>query len=266
MAEKLMLAKTVEEALQLKDGKAAYLAGGTEVNRLGSSVDAETLVSIRKIRKLSGIRKEADKVWIGAATTFQEVIDHPDAPCYIKEACRLMASRTKRNMATLGGNIFLCRDDSYLLPTLLAAHADIVYCTVSGKNEEVCVCEYLEAREKGELADALILRIGLDPDRKIQLKRYANTAMSHSMLNIAYGCDADGKNVSIGAAIKNTGVFRLSCLENMIESDPSVPEERIEETVRTCEGLDLADDMYGSKEYKRYLLGVTVAKMAANAR
>ena len=265
MADKLIIAGTIKEALQARCPDAVFLAGGTEINRLDSSVAAGTLISLKKIGKLHGIRKDGDKVWIGACTTFQEAVESPDVPVWFREACRLMASRTKRNMATVGGNTAILRDDSYLVPALLAARAIVVYTEKSGKNEECCVCRYLDMRKAGKLGDALILRIGIDPDRKVLLKRYANTAMSHSVMNLAYGFDPDGKGISIGAALKNTGLFKLRSAEELIAADPEVSEETIMEWARKFEAK-IPTDMFGSEEYKRYLLGTTIVKFIADAR
>ena len=55
---------------------AAYptaLAGGTEVMRLGSSVDEDAVLIDINSLPLSGIRKENGKVIIGALTTLQEI-------------------------------------------------------------------------------------------------------------------------------------------------------------------------------------------------
>ncbi len=265
MADKLIIARSIEEALQARCPGAAFLAGGTEINRLGSFVAADTLISLKKIGKLRGIKKDGGKVWIGACTTFQEIVDCPEVPEWLRDACRLMASRTKRNMATLGGNIAILRDDSYVAPALIAARATVVYTEESGKNKECCICKYMEARQEGKLGNGLILRIGIDPNRKVLLKRYANTAMSHSVMNLAYGFDPDGKAVSIGAALKNTGLFKLRSAEELIASDPDVSEERIMEWARKFDA-EIPTDMFGSEEYKRYLLGTTIAKFIADAR
>ena len=253
MAEKLIIAGSVEEALKAKDADSVFMAGGTEINRLGSSVTANTLVSVRKIKEIRFIKQEDGMVWLGAATTFQEAIDAEEVPEYFKEACRFMASRTKRNMATLGGNIALLRDDSYIVPCLIAAKATVVY-LLNGKEESGCICCYMAKAKKGELKDALILRIGLDPSRKVFSKRYANTAMSYSRLNVSYGTDADGKNVSVGAAIKNTGLFKLAAAEKLTS------EKEAMDWAKDASDLQIRSDMYGSEEYKRYLLGTTIAK------
>lgn len=256
MADKLIIAASVEEALAAKNADSAFMAGGTEINRLGTSVSAGTLISVKKLEKLRGVNASEDKVWIGAATTFQEVLDSPEVPEYFKEACRFMASRTKRNMATVGGNIALLRDDSYIYPCLIAAKATVVWMQ-NGKKEEGCACGYLKKAQNGELKDALILRIGLDPKRTVLQKRYANTEMSYSRMNLAYGCDADGKNVSVGAALKNTGLFRLTEAETLSGA-------ALTEWAKTA-ALPICDDMYGSEAYKRYLLGTTLAKFTEEA-
>lgn len=266
MAERLLFAGSIEEALQLKNEDAAFLAGGTEINRLDSTIHAPVLIDIHRVKELKDIRKEADTVWIGCAATFQSVVEHEDVPAYFKEACRFMASRTKRNMATIGGNIALFRDDSYILPALLAAKARVVYLEKDGKETDVCICEYVASKKDGKLADALLVRIGIPANRTVINKRYANTAMSHSVMSVSFGQDAPGKNISIGSVIKNTGIFHMTMLAGLIEKDPSVSEEKIMETVQGCNGIDFKTDMYGSKEYKRYLLGATIAKMAADAR
>ena len=123
MAEKLVMATSAVEAAGLKNSESAFLAGGTEDNRLNSSVDAANLISIGRIPELDGISKDGECIRIGAMSTFQEILDNKLVPEYLKDACRFMGSRTKRNMATIGGNIALRRTDSYLYPTLLASHA-----------------------------------------------------------------------------------------------------------------------------------------------
>lgn len=257
MAEKLLIAASVAEAVTAKQADSAFLAGGTEINRLNTSVTAKTLISLKKVGELKGIRKEEDLVWLGACTTFQEAIESPEVPLYFKNACMFMASRTKRNMATVGGNIALLRDDSYIVPCLIAAKARVAY-LLNGREENECICCYMAKAAKGELGDALILKVGLDPERIVLSKRFANTAMSYSYLNISYGTDKTGKDVSVGAAIKNAGLYKL---ETAGKTDS---EEEAAEWAKTVK-LPVCSDMYGSEEYKRYLLGTTIWKLKTDA-
>lgn len=258
MAEKLITAASVADAVKAKQADTAFLAGGTEINRLHSSVTASTLISVRKLDEIRFIKKEDGLVWLGAGTTFQEAIESPEVPDYFKTACYFMASRTKRNMATIGGNIALLRDDSYIVPCLIAAKAKVIY-LLNGQEESGCICCYMAKAAKGELKDALILKIGLDPERTVFSKRYANTAMSYSMLNISYGFAGAGKEVAIGAAIKNAGLFKLKGAEKLCSA------EEASEWAKNAKELPIDSDMYGSEEYKRYLLGATIAKFMEDA-
>lgn len=259
MAEKLIIAGSVTEAMKAKSTDSVFLAGGTEINRLNTSVEAGTLISVRKLEELRFVKKENGLVWLGAATTFQEAIDASETPAYFKEACSFMASRTKRNMATIGGNVALLRDDSYIVPCLIAAKATVVY-LVNGKEETGCICCYMAKARKGELKDALILKIGLDPKRIVLSKRYANTAMSYSRLNISYGYDPNGKAIAIGAAIKNAGLYKLEDAERLSNEQDAL------EWAKNAKELPICSDMYGSEEYKRYLLGTTIAKFIEESR
>lgn len=266
MAEKLIVAGTLEEALLAKSSDSVFLAGGTEINRLQGSVDAKELISIHRIKELKGICEKAGRIWIGACSTFQEAVDSPLVPAYFKEACMMMASRTKRNMATIGGNVALLRDDSYIVPALLASGAVVAY--MDGKKEvmETCISSFVTDRQAGKLGDVLILGIGLDPERRVFNYRSANTAMSYSRLNVSLGCDAKGEDITIAAAVKNCGLFRLVKLEEAVNADPAITEEAIIEWVKNCKACVIPSDMYGSEEYKRYLLGASIAKMVADAR
>ncbi len=263
MAEKLIIAGSIGDAIGNSGDETVFLAGGTEINRLGSSVSASTLISVKKISGLREIYEEDGIVWIGSAVTFQEAAENEMVPEYFKEALLFMASRTKRNMATVGGNLALLRDDSYIVPCLLAARAKVVYKT-SAAEELTCACKYLNGVKDGSIRNALILKIGLNASRTVFNKRYANTAMSHSVLNVSFGCNSEGKEIAIGAAIKNTGLHRLKEAEELIEKNPNISEGEIMEWAKKAD-FQIESDMYGSAEYKRYLLGTTIAKFAEQA-
>ena len=162
MVKQLIIAKTAEEAVSLKGQRSAFLAGGTEINRLGTSCDASRLIGIGRVPTLDGINEYTDAekgtryIRIGAMSTFQDIIESPLTPAYLKEACRFMGSRTKRNMATIGGNIALRRTDSYLYATLLASHAKLDMMCKDGAVIRKCTRAYLE--DYKTYSDMLIVR------------------------------------------------------------------------------------------------------------
>ena len=153
-----------------------------------------------------------------------------------------MGSRTKRNMATIGGNIALRRTDSYLYATLLACHAKLDLMCKDGAVIRKCTKCYLE--NSREYSDLLIVSVLVPSDVVVASKRYSNTVQSHAVLTVSAGV-AEGK-LRVAVAAKDTylGI---------------IPSENIPE-------LGFKDDIYGSPEYKRYLLSVTIADLAKKVK
>ena len=254
MATQLLMAKSPSEAMGFKTADAAFLAGGTEVNRLGSeaAAGAETLISLKRCSGMDHIEKDGDNLRIGAMCTFQKLVESDIVPAYMKEAAHFMASRTKRNMATVGGNIAALRSDSYLLPTLFAVCARLEVLTREGQ-ENICVNSFMEEALSGKemLITEVIVPLGI----KAVSKRYANTAQSHAVLTMSAAVTEKG--ITMAAAVKNSGIYRFRKLEEALRSGEDMSEDDMIAFFRGAEGLSISDDMFGSVEYKRYLLGVT---------
>ena len=167
-----------------------------------------------------------------------------------------MGSRTKRNMATIGGNIAAKRDDSYLIPVLSAAGAVIELLGKDGKTEKVGVEQYTSGKY-----DALIKTVTVPKDIKVVSKRYSNTVQSHAVLTMSAAMGGDG--ICMNGALKNTGLLHFCDLEEKFRKDPDVSEEEIIKMVKECTGLNASDDMFGSEAYKRYLIAVTAFDLHA---
>ena len=249
------MAKGPEEAIEAKTTSAAYVAGGTEVNRLGSDIaeKADTLISLKRCGALKSIEEGDGSVTIGSMCTFQQIVESAKVPAYLREAAGFMASRTKRNMATIGGNIAAGRSDSYLIPTLMAAGAVLEVIRKSGSSEKVGIEEYLDTRKAHE--NDLIRSVTVPADIRVVSKRYSNTAQSHAVLTMSAAKTADG--ISMAGAVKNVGILRFCDLEKAFGKEPEIGEEAVIKMVKECEGLHTADDMFGSDAYKRYLIAVT---------
>ena len=261
MAEKLILATSSAEAASRKNVSCAFLAGGTEINRLNSTVNARTLISIGRIGELDGISKADGMVRIGAMTTFQEMLDSKLVPDYLKEACRFMGSRTKRNMATIGGNVALRRTDSYIYATLIACHAKLELLSRKGEKLTRCVCCYLKKHD--EFRNHLILAVSVPEKAVVVSKRYANTVQSHAVLTVAMG-NVDG-NFRLAVAAKDTVLKSLCDIAEKL-SDKDLSDEEILALVKADPDLKFKSDIYGSPQYKRYLLSVTIADLAKKVK
>ena len=258
----MIIASTLEEAVGCKTPDAAFYAGGTEIGRLGSPVDAKTLILLKKIPELYGIRVTGDPEtenpsgsWlrIGAMCSFQEILDCDAAPAWLKTAVRYLASLPRRFKATVGGNIASWRSDSYLIPTLLAAGAKLEIAGMEGGEDPdqngngavpgrriLALKDYMEERE--QLGNWLITAVyaDLSHDLKVLSEHFSNTAQSHAYLSLAMG--KKGEDYRIGMAVAGCGIYAPGILS----------------WSRAWKEAGVRDDLYGSEEYKRYLAGITL--------
>ncbi len=256
--KKLIIAKSITQAVKLKDKDSTFLSGGTEINRLGSLVNVNNLISIKKLflNEISLAKleekdgKHHEYVKIGAGATFQSMIESEIVPDYLKTACYFMSSRTKRNMATIGGNVALLRDDSYLLPTLLASDSKLEFST----GRIINLDNYLIDNDKYK--DNLIVCFYVNSKTFVSSKRYSNTAASHAVITMSVGWSRkNGFKVSL--ALKNSGVYVFPELAEFMDANLRSTETEFLNHFKSTKDFRIKDDMYGSADYKRYLLGIT---------
>ena len=219
--------QTASEAVQLRYAKpdtTAYLAGGTDDLRLGGAAEGKELIDINALG-FDTIEEKNGKIYIGARVTLQQLVESDLIPAFVKEAAKFCASFVKRNSATVGGNLALRRDDSYLAAALCAAEAKLIALTAKGEKEEA-VCEYLQGKCK-----CLLEYIVIDKDRDGWVKRFGNTSASHATL----------------IAAESNGVYALS-----VKGSPLA----CGNTPDLYETMEFCDDLAGSAEYKKYLASV----------
>lgn len=216
--------RTATEAVQIRYANpdtTAYLAGGTDDLRLGGAAEGKELIDINALG-FDTIEEKNGKIYIGARVTLQQLVESDLIPPFIKEAARFCASFAKRNSATVGGNLALRRDDSYLAAALCAAEAKTIALTVRGEKEEN-LYDYLKGSCK-----CLLQYIVIDKDREGWVKRFGNTSASHATLIAAES------NSIYALTVKGSG---LACGN----------------TPDLYETMDFCDDLAGSAEYKKYL-------------
>lgn len=267
MIREFLTADSHEDALRKKleaKGEAHFLAGGTEINRLGSSMCPKIAISLKKVG-MDTITEANGIVTIGSAVTFQALLDSVIVPTYLKEACRFCGSLTRRYMASIGGNVILQRDDSYLLPTLVAAKARLNLADISmeGKyvEENIPIREFHAFRE--HFVESLLTSVVLNkPTRFVASQRFARTQQSPAAVTLAFGADVSSgepHDVRICAAVKGTGVIRFPEIEDGISSGKFKDPQEMVEMLTACS--DFTDDITGSAVYKRYIVGTAIASL-----
>jgi putative selenate reductase FAD-binding subunit len=263
--------KTLGEAVRLASmPDTAVLGGGTWLNAAvtgtapGSTPATVTgrprgplaLVSLEKLG-LDFVEWRNAALRLGAAATFQQVLDAPGVPEAVRVAVGATASRTLRNMITLGGELGLCSPDSVLIPVLAALDARV---QVAGRRP-LGIEEYRSARATGPVG--LVVEVSAaDADRPCAVASLARTSHGRRSLVIAVSATRlfpKLSRVRIVASDCRGQVLRLADAENALEGSPLPREEQVESIVRAA--FWPTSDMHASTEYKRYLAGVYAADL-----
>lgn len=218
---------TVREAVALRaehPDDTVYLAGGTDDLRLGSAAAGKDLIDINGLVS-EKIEEKDGKLRIGGLATLQDLVESPLVPAFLKDAAKFCSSFEKRNAATVGGNLALRRDDSYLAAAMCAAEATLLLATPDGEKERP-VAEFLKCN-----CTPVIEAVILDADRIGWVKRFGNTAASHAAVIAAQSGDV------CALTVHGSGLA--------VGSSPAI-----------CETLEYKDDLTGGADYKKYLAGI----------
>ncbi len=120
-----------EAAAILAQGDATILAGGTDLmvqSQVGRVQIKSTLLNVRRIEELRGIREEGGWLRVGALTTISELMAHPliaRHAAILVQTGDVFASPQIRNAGTLGGNICNASPAGDTLPPLLVLRAEV---------------------------------------------------------------------------------------------------------------------------------------------
>jgi putative selenate reductase FAD-binding subunit len=247
--------KTVAEAVKAQSSPgAAFLGGGTWLNS-GKAGNVTTLVSLEKLG-LNSIRPAQGRCLIGASITFQSLVDSPHVPGALRDAARLTASRTLRNMVTVGGEIGLAPVDSAVIPVLLVLGAEL---SVAGKRKSISMETWLEQGRAG-----LVVGVSVPAPAVAAVRAVSRTSHSPRSLVAAVSVRAAGSTLESPRIVVSDCLgqrVRLPDLERKLDGSPLPPREEMERITRA--EFSPGSDMHASASYKRYMAGVLVSDMLA---
>ncbi len=214
------LPESVEEAEALLD-QGTLIAGGTHVMSRGHPTGS--LVSLRRAG-LSGVETDGDTVRLGATTTLTQL--HREVP-FLRTAIESIASPTIRNMATVGGNLFVP-----------APHGDLAVCLLAlGAGIE---------KTDGGLVTHVSFKV---PERWFYTKAMRRKQNSASIVTVA----SDGVRIALGGVAPQP-VRALAAEVRLAEGDIDGAAEA------ALEAADPFDDAYASAWYRRRVLPVHVRR------
>ncbi len=241
--------KSVSAAKALKGQRkgSLYLAGGTDLLRLGSLKKSDKLIDLEDA-ELSFISpsQKGDQISIGSMVTFTQALESDLIPDSLKEALMFMGSLPKRNMATIGGNVMCLSSCSYLIPTLAAYDAQLLFSEEGEIPHCIDMDTYLAGPHLWE--EKLLLSLCLNPTRKVLSKRFSSPWEGHAAVTLSLG-GGDGK-LRMAAAIHGSGIQTLEKSRKVLEKGGSRNDfhEELSGEIRA------ESDVTGSEAYKRYLV------------
>jgi carbon-monoxide dehydrogenase medium subunit len=229
----------------LGDG-AVVLAGGTHVMpRITTQAhDVATLVSLRKAG-LAGIEVEGEQATIGAATTLSAV-GADDRLAFLRPVIESIASPTIRNLATVGGNLFVEQPYGDLAVALLAldAQVDVAGGTSRGVGEV----------EPGILVTAVRFAIPAEFRYTKAMRRRLNSA---SIVTVA-AVLGDAPRLALGGAGRKP--VRSAAAEAVLAAGP-LDRERAEAAGQAArDDAEPFTDAYASAWYRGRVLPVHVRR------
>lgn len=255
MIEQFFKPTSLEEALLIKEkfGDAVtWFAGGAHFNHVSFQARYDKVIGLEGLG-LHAIHSKDGLTSIGATVTLQKLIDNSLIPKPLRKAASQTATRTIRNMATVGGDIAIGGKKSGLTPCLIAMKAHVV---TSDKQHQP-VEEFIASGSR-----ELILKITL-PEQKAYccIKQYQPKANATALIRVAVSFSPASEQEP-GATIVAIGAIedsprRLQEVEHLVSGGGNFDRSTLEQTVAAI--VQPTEDIQGSVAFKRYIAGITVA-------
>lgn len=242
---------SVPAVLEALDGGGVLLAGGTAVMPVLNTTahDVEALVSLRRAG-LAGIEVEGTRAIVGAATTLA-ALGRDERLAVLRPVVESIASPSIRNLATVGGNLFVRQPYGDLAVALLAlgAEVDLAGGGTRGVGQE---------GTPGELVTAVAFDV---PERLFYTKAMRRRQNSASIVTVAAVVTlADGVVTHARIALGGAGPRPVladsvaAALEGKPLDRPSV------EAAAAAADAECFDDAYASAWYRRRVLPVHIRR------
>jgi len=275
---------SVEEACQILDSSrhAVPLAGGTDllVELKQGKRRCQEMVSLTRIPELKAIRREGDRLCIGAAATHGQLVASPllreHCPA-IAEAAAMIATEQIRNAATIGGNLCTAASCSDTAPILIALEAELEIAS-SREGRRLALRDFFVSHRETVLKeDELLTRILVPMPARgtgASYQRFGlREAASIAVASVAVQVRLTGKNCSracfvMGAVAPTPKISRGAArlVEGRAAAEFSANSALLGRVGEAAAAdADPIDDVRGSAEYRRALVAVLAQRALLDA-
>ena len=270
-------AKSIDDALaqlSASKGEGKFIAGGhslVPLMKLRLS-EPKTLIDIARIAELAGIRKNGDRIEIGAATVHHDVATSSllqQACPMISEAAASIGDPQVRNRGTLGGSLAHADPAADYPAVMLALDADINVKGAKGARV-VKASDFFQGLFTVDLAkDEIIVSVQFNPVRAAAYAKLHQRASHFAIVGVAAALQVSGATIQsarIGLTGASSHATRLTNVEQALAGKP-LNEKSIKDAARNAgAGLqDINSDIHASEEYRRAMVAVFTERALTSA-
>lgn len=252
MSPTVHVPESVPDAVEALQRGGVVLGGGTALMpRLNTTAhDVEALVSLRRAG-LAGIELAGGVATVGAATTLTQ-LRRDERLAFLHPALESIASPTIRNLATVGGNLFVPQPYGDLAVCLLALAAEVRLAERTAPVEDI-----LERGAPAELVTAVSFRVP-QPGEWFYTKAMRRRLNSASIVTVAAVVDGDGARIALGGA--GARPVRARAAEAALGAAPFDRPRAEAAAAAAVEDAEPFSDAYASAWYRERVLPVHVRR------
>lgn len=190
--------ETINEAISILDeykGEISILAGGTDL-MVDNDPAMEALLDIDDLA-LNYIKKDDEYLKIGSATTFNEILESKEIYSDFRglwDSAKVLADKTIRNVATIGGNICSSVPSGDSIPPLMTMDAVLVIRTAK-EELKVKIEDFFTGPKQNVLKKGQILKEIIIPYKKSSgsiFKKVSRNSVDLATSNVAVLITVDG--------------------------------------------------------------------------
>ena len=260
---------TVQEALALlaeHGDEAKVLAGGQSLLPvLRMRLNAPGIViDISRLEELKGITDEGDAIRIGAAATYQDVLDSPlvqEHLTLLHQAVSEVADPQIRHRGTVCGALAHADPAGDVGAPVLALDARMVIAGQGGERtvgaEEFFVDLFETAIGEGELMTAVV--IPKHTGWGSHYEKFVRVSHQWAIVGVAAAVRAEGGTIAearVGLTNMGSRPLRAAAVEQALAGQPATEEAIGSICARVGEGTEPPSDLNGQADYRRHVAGV----------
>ena len=281
MISEYLAPKSLSEALQFMGtwrGKARLIAGGTNVipDMRDKALEAQVLIDLSRVKNLSYIKEEKQRIRIGALTTMSELMASPviqKNALLLHDAIWQIGNPLVRNRATVGGNLADASPAADSAVPLLALDAKIIVEKNRAKPREVVMDRFFVGPNKTVLKrDELVREVVVPkpgPSAKMSYSKFGlRNAMAVSVVSIGVCLEIEkGKctKARIGLGSVAPTPIRAYEVEKMLAGQV-ITEELIQRCCQVVrDEIHPITDVRASLEYRKSMTSVLLGRLLRQA-